>query len=113
MKNIYALVNIKSSILQIHNHLKWKSHSDQIIPEFCRACYVVRFFEINNISLGTIYFASVRHVQKIAENNRFIMSVHSNNLDPIGRIFMKFDISLFFDNVEKIQVSINSDKNNG
>ena len=46
----------------------------------------------------------------------FVMSVRPsawNNSAPTGRIFMKFDIWLFFENsVGKVQVSINSDKNN-
>jgi hypothetical protein len=36
-----------------------------------------------------------------------------NNSAPTGRIFMEFDISLFFKCVEKIQVSLKSDNNNG
>ena len=46
----------------------------------------------------------------------FIMSVRlsaCNNSAPTRRIFMKFDISEFFETVEKFQVSLNSDKNNG
>ena len=36
-----------------------------------------------------------------------------NNSAPTGRIFMKFDIWVLFEIVEKIQVSLKSDKNNG
>jgi len=37
-----------------------------------------------------------------------------NNSAPTGRIFMKFDITNFLEKpVEKIQVSLKSDKNNG
>jgi hypothetical protein len=37
-----------------------------------------------------------------------------NNSAPTGRIFMKFDIRGFFENLfEIIQVSLKSDKNNG
>jgi hypothetical protein len=36
-----------------------------------------------------------------------------NDAAPIGRIFMKFYLSIFFKSVEKIQVSLKSDKNNG
>jgi hypothetical protein len=36
-----------------------------------------------------------------------------NNSAPKERIFMKFDIWGFFKSVEKIQVSLKSDKNNG
>ena len=50
----------------------------------------------------------------------FVMSVRPhvrlsawNNSDPTGRIFMKFDMSIFRNTVEKIQVSLKSDKNNG
>ena len=47
----------------------------------------------------------------------FVMSVRPsewNNLAHTGRIFMKFDIWVFFENsVEKIQVSLKSGKNNG
>jgi hypothetical protein len=32
---------------------------------------------------------------------------------PTGRIFMKYDILEFFESVEKIQISLKSDKNNG
>jgi hypothetical protein len=44
------------------------------------------------------------------------MSVHpseSNNSAPTGRIFMEYDILEFFENVEKIQISLKSDKNKG
>jgi hypothetical protein len=36
-----------------------------------------------------------------------------NNSVPIGRIFTKFDICVFFETVQKIQVSLKSDKNSG
>jgi hypothetical protein len=37
-----------------------------------------------------------------------------NNSAPSGRIFMKFDTGVFFGkSVEKIQVSLKSEKNNG
>jgi hypothetical protein len=36
-----------------------------------------------------------------------------NNADPPGRIFMKCVFSIFKKSVEKIQVSLKSDKNNG
>jgi hypothetical protein len=35
-----------------------------------------------------------------------------NNSVPTGRIFMKFDMSIFWKSVEKIQVSLQSDKSN-
>jgi hypothetical protein len=46
----------------------------------------------------------------------FVMSVCPsvwNNSAPTGQISMKFDIWVFFEIVEKIQVSLKSDKNNG
>jgi hypothetical protein len=55
-------------------------------------------------------------VRKIALSDfSFIMSVRlsaCNNSAPTGRIFMKYDICLCL-SVEKIQVSVKSDKNNG
>jgi hypothetical protein len=36
-----------------------------------------------------------------------------NYSDPTGRIFMKFDIYVFGQSVEKSRVSLKSDKNNG
>ena len=47
----------------------------------------------------------------------FVMSVRPstwNNWASNGRIFMKFDISVFYENLSrKIQVSLKSDKNKG
>jgi hypothetical protein len=57
-----------------------------------------------------------RRVCKIAESDYelcyFCLSA-SKNTALTGGIFMKFDISGFFENLSKIQVSLQSDKNNG
>ena len=61
-----------------------------------------------------------RHVCKIAQRRLLVSPCTSvrppawNNSASTGRIFMKFDIWVFFSkSFEKIQVSLKSDKNNG
>ena len=58
-----------------------------------------------------------RFFRKIAISDYQLVLVRPsawNNSAPTGRIFMKFDISVFFEKyVEKIPVSLNFDKNNG
>ena len=56
----------------------------------------------------------VRRVRRNAENVTVVISVRSskwNNSAPTGRIFVKF--GYFPKSVEKIQVSLKSDNNNG
>ena len=62
--------------------------------------------------------STFRSIRKIAKSDYHIpLSVRPstwNNSAPTGRIFMKFDIGEFFlKTIEKIQVSLKSDKNNG
>jgi len=63
-------------------------------------------------------FRCVRKIAKIYHLLRHVsQSVRPsawNNSAPTGRIFMKFDFWVFFEkSVQKIQVSLKSDKNNG
>ena len=65
----------------------------------------------------TCNLLSSNRVCKIAKNHVFVMSVcpsAKNNAAPTGRISMKFDIWVFFENLSKrIQVSLRSDNNTG
>jgi len=46
------MVNIKFLVLQIDNHLNFKIHTDEIIPELCGACYADRsMFHISNFTI--------------------------------------------------------------
>jgi len=63
-----------------------------------------------------------RRVLKIAKSDYYLrhvspsvcLSIRKDNAAPTERIFMKFDIlSIFLKSIEKTQVSLYSDKNNG
>jgi hypothetical protein len=62
-------------------------------------------------------FRIFRRVRKITKSDYWLRHVCRstwNDLAPTGRTFMKFDIRRFFSKcVEKVQVSLKSDKNNG
>jgi len=59
-------------------------------------------------------YSDFRRVRKITESDLRLSVRPSarNNSAPTGRIFMKFDMSVFRKFVVKIQVSLKSDKNN-
>jgi hypothetical protein len=66
----------------------------------------------------TIYI--FRRLRKIAKSEYDLRHVYPtvcpstwNNSAPTGRIFMKYDIWVFFNSVEKIKVSLKFLKNNG
>ena len=73
------------------------------------------------LELFAILYCShiIRRFRKIAESEyqlrRVCLSVrpHGKTRLPLDEIFMKFNISLFLENVEKIQVSLKSDTYSG
>jgi hypothetical protein len=83
--------------------------------EIMAVCSEIRTKHINtlcgqNVGLFLAAFAKLRRATL-----SFVMSVHPsawNNSVPAGRIFIKFHMSIFRKSVEKIQVSLISDKNN-
>jgi hypothetical protein len=59
-----------------------------------------------------------RRVRKMAKSDYWLrrMSICQsawNNSAPAGRIFMKFDIRVFFEDLSTINISLKSEKNNG
>jgi hypothetical protein len=73
---------------------------------------------INTEGTDCIIFRRVRKIAKSDYSLRHVcLSVCLsawNNSAPTGRIFMEFDIWVFFEkSLKKIQVSLKSDKNNG
>jgi len=72
-----------------------------------------------SFSVGELIF---RHTHKIMKRNYWVLRVCVcesvclplwNNLALTGQIFMKYDIWVFFETVEKIQVCLKSDKTSG
>jgi hypothetical protein len=65
-KYIEESVNTKFLGLQIDNHLNWKNHIDQLVPELSSACYAVRsMYHISNTDiLKSIYFAYFHSLMK-------------------------------------------------
>ena len=69
-----------------------------------------------------LFYISVvfRRVRKVAKSDYSLRHVcpsfrlsTSNNSAPTGQIFMKFNILVFLEKIDKILVSLKSDKNNG
>jgi IS1 family transposase len=58
-KYIKESINTKFLGLQIDNHLNWKNHIDQIVPQLSGACYAIRSMShvSNTVTLKVIYFA--------------------------------------------------------
>jgi hypothetical protein len=83
LKYIEQKVNTKFLGLQIHNHLNWKSHTEQIIPKLSGACYAIRLMgHISNIStLKAAYYAYLHSVIKFGI---IIWGISSNS----GKIFI-------------------------
>jgi len=52
-------VNTRFLGVQIHNHLNWKNHIEQMIPKLSGACYASRLMvPVSNINtLKSIYYA--------------------------------------------------------
>jgi hypothetical protein len=79
--------------------------------------------ELNHTSINAArvyapyHICILRRVREIAKSDNSFISVRPpawNNSAPTGRIFMRFDIWPFFENLwRKIQVSLKSNKNNG
>jgi len=64
--------------------------------------------------------AVFRRVRKVAKSDYSLRHVcpsvllsTCNNSAPTGQIFMKFDILVFLEKLDKILVSLKPDKNNG
>jgi len=57
------MINTKVVGLQIHSHLNWKNHTEQMIPKVSRACYAIRFYIYIYIitfkSIYCVYFHSI------------------------------------------------------
>jgi hypothetical protein len=65
-KYIEEVVNTKFLGIHLDNHINWKDHIDQIIPELSAACYAVRqmYQFINQNTLKSIYCAYFHSVVK-------------------------------------------------
>ena len=63
--NVKQAVHTKLLGLDLDHHVNWKTHTDEIIPKFSRACYtIISVYFLNDVSTFTIYYAYFHSVMK-------------------------------------------------